>query len=68
MSKKTSINVGTSYVAMNATQRRWSVANVLADGVHLVLVCDDEPSLRKTVSVSALLDSRYFAPAQPKAA
>jgi hypothetical protein len=68
MANKPTVNVGDGYVAANATQLTWRVGTMLADGIHIVLVCENEPSLRKTVSISALADSRHFSRIQSQAA
>ena len=38
----------------------WRVAKILLDGVHVSLVCVGDPGRRKTLSMSALTDSRLF--------
>jgi hypothetical protein len=68
MATKPAINVGDSYVAIGARQAVWRVASLLLDGMHVVLVRENEPSLRKTMSTWALLDATHFARVQPKAA
>lgn len=40
----------------------WRVARRLADGVHVVIVCEGDPSRQKTISVSGLLDADQFRP------
>jgi hypothetical protein len=60
MTKKPAINIGDSYMAASTAQLTWRVATMLSDGVHVVLVCEGEPTLRKTVSLSALADSQHF--------
>jgi hypothetical protein len=55
--------IGATYKAVNVASLSWRVERFLADGVHVVLVSDEEPSRRKTVSASVLTEPRYFLPA-----
>lgn len=66
MTRKPSL--GETYIATNSTEFIWRVDRLLDDDVHVVLVCDQDPSRRKTVSISALGDPAYFARVTPRAA
>lgn len=56
--------VGAAYTAARGAPTIWRVERSLADGIHVVLVSDDEPTRRKTVSGWVLADPRYFVPAR----
>jgi hypothetical protein len=63
MTRKPPVDVGSLYAMTTDPRSRWRVDKLLADDVHVVLVCCDEPSRRKTLSTWALLHGRDFAPA-----
>ncbi len=57
------VRIGAAYTAAHSAPTVWRAERFLADGVHVVLVSDDEPTRRKTVSAWVLPDTRYFVPA-----
>ncbi len=56
------IAIGAAYTAGNGSSTVWRVERLLADGVHVVLVSDDESIRQKTVSAWVLAEPRYFTP------
>jgi hypothetical protein len=60
MAKTPFIEIGETFTATMGPPLVWSVERRLNDGVHVVLVCDSDPSRRKTVSVWALADRGQF--------
>ena len=60
MTKPPSLRIGEMYTATSGASIVWRVERFLADGVHVVLVADDEPTRRKTVSAGVLAESRHF--------
>jgi hypothetical protein len=54
------VPIGAIYKAVNVASLSWRVERFLADGVHVVLVADEQPSRRKTVSALVLDEPRYF--------
>lgn len=58
----TRVSIGAVYRA-NGARTVWRVERLLGDGRHVVLVSDQEPDCRKTISAWALADARYFVPA-----
>lgn len=62
MLKAPRIQVGETYMS-SGTSTVWRVDRLLADGVHVVLVSEDEPTRRKTVAASVLAERHFFMPA-----
>lgn len=68
MAKLPLIDLGETFTATVGPQFVWRVERRLLDGVHVILLCDGEPSRRKTVSVWALVDRAQFLRVTSKAA
>jgi hypothetical protein len=68
MRRSSDVEIGQSFSAVGLGLV-WRVEKRLADGVHVVIVCEDDPSRRKTISVWGLLDTGQFqlADGRPKA-
>lgn len=62
MARARTINIGDTFTATSGARLVWRVERRLNDGIHVVLVCDNAPSQRKTVSISALNDRGQFTP------
>lgn len=56
------VAIGAAYTA-NGSSTVWRVERLLADGIHVVLVSQDQATRRKTVSAWVLAETRYFTPA-----
>jgi len=54
------IDIGETFTVAVGPQFIWRVERRLNDGIHVVLVCEEERSRRKTVSVWALSDRTQF--------
>jgi hypothetical protein len=58
------VSVGAVYTAAGGAPTVWRVERRLADGIHVVLVSEDEPTRSKTVAAWVLADPHYFVPAR----
>lgn len=61
MARSPKVEVGQLF-ATDGMRFVWRVVRCLPDNVHVVLVQEDEPSRRKTVSAWALLDWGQYVP------
>lgn len=68
MRRTSDIEIGQSFFAVGLGLL-WRVEKRLADGVHVVIVCENDPSRRKTISAWGLFDTGQFllADGPPKA-
>lgn len=55
------MDIGQSFAA-NGHGLVWRVERHLADGIHVVIAREDDPSRKKTISIWGLLDTDQFAP------
>ena len=67
MSRSSNVEIGQFFSAVGLGLV-WRVDRRLMDGVHVVIVCENDPSRQKTISVWGLLDTGQFLPvARPRA-
>ena len=62
MKRQSDVEIGQAFAA-HGHGLVWRVERHLPDGVHVVIVRDDDPSRRKTISIWGLLDGGQFRPA-----
>jgi len=55
------VDIGQSFAA-NGHGLVWRVERHLADGIHVVIAREDDPSRKKTISIWGLLDGEQFRP------
>ncbi len=61
MRRPSNIDIGQLFAAVGHGLV-WRVERRLADGIHIVIARDDDPSRRKTISLWGLLDTGQFVP------
>lgn len=66
MRRSASVDIGQSFSAVGLGLV-WRVDRWLTDGVHVVIVCEGDPSRQKTISVWGLLDTDQFLPVARRA-
>lgn len=62
MAKQNLVQEGQLFAETDFPSIIWRVDMKLSDGVHVRLVCADQPGRFKTFSVSALTDPKIFKP------
>jgi hypothetical protein len=63
MKRQSDVEIGQAFVA-SGQGLIWRVERHLPDGVHVVIVREDDPSRRKTISIWGLLDGDQYQPAR----
>jgi hypothetical protein len=61
MRTSSDVDIGQSFAA-NGHGLVWRVERHLSDGIHVVIARNDDPSRKKTISISGLLDAGQFRP------
>ncbi len=61
MRRSSEVDVGQAFAA-NGHGLVWRVERHLADGIHVVIAREDDPSRKKTISIWGLLDTDQFQP------
>jgi hypothetical protein len=62
MAKTPTIEPGRIYRAADDLRYTWRVDKLLTDNVHVALICVEDATRRKTISIKALGNSRLFLP------
>jgi len=66
MRQSSDVDIGQAFAA-NGLGLVWRVERHLADGLHVVIAREDDPTRRKTISIWGLLDTDQFLPITPSA-
>jgi hypothetical protein len=62
MRRRSPVTLGQIFLEADQLRGKWRVQKLLVDGIHAVLIDEDQPSRRKTFSISALNDRALFTP------
>jgi hypothetical protein len=59
MGRSSGVDIGQTFAA-NGHGLVWRVERHLADGLHVVIAREDDPSRKKTISIWGLLDTEQY--------